>query len=224
MTVPTPSHAHETVAPGDLGRRLARRREDLGLTREETAARAGMALGYLQYLEERPTAAPGTSTLLRLAGALRTTLTELTGGEVEVPPGPARAARHAELIELTPQQCRALLATHGVGRIAVPTAEGPLVVPVNYSVVDGAIVFRTAPGTLPAQAAGCRVAFEVDRIDDVFSQGWSVLVRGLARTVTDPGAVRRLTEQARGEPWAGGRRDTWVRIEPLALSGRRITV
>src|SRR5689334_10308282 len=125
MTAPTPSNAHDATAPGDLGRRLARRREDLGFTREETAARAGMALGYLQYLEEQPTAAPGTSTLLRLAGALRTTLTELTGGEVEVPPGPGRSARQAELTELTPQQCRALLATHGVGRIAVPTVEGP---------------------------------------------------------------------------------------------------
>ncbi|MEU5095640.1 pyridoxamine 5'-phosphate oxidase family protein [Streptomyces sp. NPDC020996] len=212
------------LAAGDLGRRLARRRNRLGLSREETAARAGVAPGYLQYLEEQPAAAPGTGTLLRLAEVLGTTITELTGGEADAPPGPGRAARHAEFTELSVQECRALLSTHGVGRIAVPTVEGPLVVPVNYSLVDGAIVFSTSPGTVPAQAAGCRVAFEVDRIDDVFSQGWSVLVRGLARTVTDPDEVRRLVEGSYSEPWAGGRREVWVRIELLALTGRRITV
>ncbi|MGW6738130.1 pyridoxamine 5'-phosphate oxidase family protein [Streptomyces sp. NPDC055013] len=39
---------------------------------------------------------------------------------------------------------RSLLGPHGVGRIALSTASGPVVVPVNYSVVDGAIVFRAA--------------------------------------------------------------------------------
>ncbi|MHB9864230.1 helix-turn-helix domain-containing protein [Streptomyces sp. YIM S03343] len=224
MTAPTPSNAHEDIALGDLGRRLVQRRAQLGLTRRETAARAGMAPGYLQYLEEHPAAAPGISTLLRLAEVLHTTVTELTGGETHMPPGPGRAARHPEFTELSVQECRTLLGTHGVGRIAVPTAEGPLIVPVNYTVIDGGIVFSTAPGTVPAQADGCRVAFEIDRIDDVFSQGWSVLVRGLARAVTDPDEVHRLIDRAYSEPWAGGRRSMWVRVEPLRITGRRIRV
>ncbi|MHC3472707.1 helix-turn-helix domain-containing protein [Streptomyces sp. 7R007] len=223
MTAPTPPHIRDAPAAGDLGRRIAGRRAQLGLSRRETAARAGMAPGYLRYLEEQPAATPGISTLLRLAEVLHTTVSVLTGGDTELPPGGQRASRHPQFTELTPHECRVLLSTHGVGRVAVPTAEGPLVVPVNYSVIDGAIVFSTSPGTLPAQAAGCRVAFEVDRIDDVFSQGWSVLVRGLARTVEDPDAVARLAERVRSEPWAGGRREVWVRIEPLALTGRRIT-
>jgi nitroimidazol reductase NimA-like FMN-containing flavoprotein (pyridoxamine 5'-phosphate oxidase superfamily) len=219
-----PVGATETPPVGDLGRRIARRRTELDLTRRETATRAGMAPSYLQYLEEHPGAAPGSGVLHILAEVLHTTVTELTGGDTDLPPGAApKAARTPEFSELTVRECRALLATHGVGRIAVPTSGGPVIVPVNYSVLEGAIVFRTAPGTTPALAAGCQVAFEVDRLDDVFSQGWSVLVRGHARTVTDPDEVRRLDEEAYSEPWVGGHRDLWVRIDPHDISGRRIT-
>ncbi|CAL9663537.1 hypothetical protein SUDANB176_07108 [Streptomyces sp. enrichment culture] len=214
----------EGAPVGDLGRRLARRRTELGLTRRAVAVRAGLAPGYLRYLEEQPGAAPGTGVLIRLAGVLGTTLSRLAGGDIDLPPGPGRADRHAEFAELDTEECRALLGTHGVGRIAVPADEGPVIVPVNYSVVDGAVVFRAGPGTTPARASGHRVAFEVDRIDDALSQGWSVLVRGDARAVTDPEEVRRLDERAFSTPWAGGRREQWTRIDPLEVTGRRITV
>ncbi|MGV9452476.1 helix-turn-helix domain-containing protein [Streptomyces sp. NPDC003635] len=224
MTEQFSSKTAEFPPVGDLGRRLVQRRTLLGMSREETAARAGMATSYLRYLEEQPVVAPGMGALLRLAGALLTTVTELTGGDVERPPGPGRATPHAEFTALTTAECRALLATHGVGRLAVPAATGPAVVPVNYTVVDGAIVFRTAAGATPALAAGLPVAFEVDRIDDAFSSGWSVLVRGYARAVTDPAQVRRLAERAHSEPWAGGQRTLWIRLEPRVISGRRIAV
>ncbi|MFF4507346.1 helix-turn-helix domain-containing protein [Streptomyces sp. NPDC001401] len=224
MREQAPSQAVEGPPLGDLGRRLAARRTELGLSRRETATRAGMAPGYLQYLEERPGAAPGGGVLLRLAEVLGTTVRDLTGGNADLPHGLGEPARSPGFGELSVPECRALLSTHGVGRIAVPTASGPVVVPVNYSVVDGAIVFRTEPGSTPAQASGCQVAFEVDRIDDAFSRGWSVLVRGHARTVTDLDEIRRLADQARGAPWAGGRRDQWVHIDPLVITGRRITV
>ncbi|MFF7969886.1 pyridoxamine 5'-phosphate oxidase family protein [Streptomyces sp. NPDC007905] len=214
-----------TEAPlGDLGRRLAARRAQLGLTRRQVAARAGLAPGYLRYLEERPGAAPGPGVLVRLAEVLQTTVNELAGGAVDVPPGPGRAGRAPRFTELGPAECRSLLATHGVGRLAVSTPSGPVIVPVNYSVVDGAIVFRTASGATPSLSAGSRVAFEVDRIDDAFSQGWSVLVRGFARTVTDPREVQKLADQAHSTPWVGGSRDLWVSIDPDTVTGRRITV
>lgn len=218
------SRAVEAQALGDLGRGLATRRTELGLTVEQTADRAGMAPGYVQYLEERPGVAPGPGALLRLAEALGTTVRDLTSGDSELRHGMGRAGRDPDFSQLGVAECRDLLATHGVGRIAVPTASGPVIVPGNYSVVDGAIVFRTAPGTMPSQAAGCQVAFEVDRIHDALSSGWSVLVRGHAHTVTDAGEVRRLAELAHSTPWAGGRRDEWVRIDPVAVTGRRITV
>lgn len=209
---------------GDLGRRLALRREEIGLSRDETATRAGMAASYLQYLEEQPTAAPGAATLLRLAGALETSVLELTGGDVDLPPGLGQAGRHPKFTELSLTECRSLLSTHGVGRLAVHTVSGPVIVPVNYDFVEGVIVFRTAPDTVPSQASGSQVAFEVDRIDGAFSQGWSVLVRGQAGAVTDPDSVRQLEEQAYTTPWAGAQRDLWIRIEPLSITGRRITV
>ncbi|MEU5536184.1 pyridoxamine 5'-phosphate oxidase family protein [Streptomyces sp. NPDC020362] len=214
-----------TEAPlGDLGRRLAARRVKLELTRRQVATRAGMAVTYLRYLEEHPGAAPGSSALMKLAEALETTVSDLTGGAVDLPPGTGRAGRAPQFTWLRPGECRTLLAMHGVGRLAVPTNTGPVIVPVNYSVVDGAIVFRTARGATPSLADGCQVAFEVDRIDDAFSQGWSVLVRGPARAVLDPQEQRRYTERAYSTPWAGGSRSLWMRIDPFTVTGRRITV
>jgi nitroimidazol reductase NimA-like FMN-containing flavoprotein (pyridoxamine 5'-phosphate oxidase superfamily) len=202
---------------------MAARREELGITREQVAERAGTAVDYLRYLEERPTASPGTGFLVRLAGALETTVAALRGSDANVPPGIGRAAYHPELAELDLGECWGLLSTHGVGRVSVSTPEGPAIVPVNYTVVDGAVAFSTARGTTPALAAGAEVAFEVDHIDEALSEGWSVLVVGRAERVTDPAAVRHLVGAARSAPWAGGDRELWLRITPKRVTGRRIT-
>ncbi|MBL3668878.1 DUF1918 domain-containing protein [Streptomyces sp. M2CJ-2] len=207
--------------PGDIGRRVATERTRRGLSREETARRARMAPAYLAYLEERP-ADPSLATLIRLAAALGTSVQALRGSGVDLPPGRGTALLHPELRDLGPEDCRALLSTHGVGRIAVTTPEGPAVVPVNYEVVDDAIAFRTAPDSVPAAAVGSDVAFEVDHVDEAMSRGWSVLAVGPARVVTEPGEVRRLTERAHTAPWAGAGREMWVSIRPTRLTGRRI--
>ncbi|MCT7353872.1 DUF1918 domain-containing protein [Streptomyces sp. 15-116A] len=209
-------------SPGDIGRRVAAERERQRLTRAETARRARMAPGYLAYLEEHP-ADPSLATLIRLADALGTSVAALRGGGVDLPPGQGHALLHPQLNDLSPEECRARLSTHGVGRIAVSTPEGPVVVPVNYEVVDDAIAFRTAPNSVPAAAVGTDVAFEVDHVDEAMSQGWSVLAVGPARVVTQPEAVRRLAERAHTEAWAGGERDMWVSIRPTRLTGRRIS-
>ncbi|WNF00757.1 pyridoxamine 5'-phosphate oxidase family protein [Streptomyces luomodiensis] len=206
---------------GDLGRRIALRRAQLGLSREEVAVRAGSSPGYVRYLEESP-ADPGAGTLLRIAAALETTTTALHGYGTDLPPGLGQAGHHPQLLELDPVECRARLAAHGVGRVSVSTSRGPVIVPVNYSVIDDAVVFRTAPEASPAAAAGTEVAFEVDHIDEALSQGWSVLVVGRARQVTEPAAVRELADKAFSTPWPGGSRDLWLRIEPTSITGRRI--
>jgi nitroimidazol reductase NimA-like FMN-containing flavoprotein (pyridoxamine 5'-phosphate oxidase superfamily) len=223
MPDPFPLNVAEGSPTGDLGRRIAVRRTALDLSREETAAQAGVAASYLQYLEEFPGSAPGRGVLLRLAEVLHTTVTDLAGGDSDLTPGDGRAGSDPTFTELTVQECRELLSTHGMGRVARPTVSGPVIVPVNYSVVDGAIVYRTAPGAMPSRAAGCQVTFEIDRIDEAFAEGWSVLALGRARAVTDADDVRRLTEHAFSTPWAGGSREEWVRIDALSLTGRRIT-
>jgi transcriptional regulator with XRE-family HTH domain len=215
----------DTNATGDIGRRIAQRREELGLTREEAAARAGAAPGYLRYVEENPEATPEVNFLLRLAEALEISLGRLHGGDADLPPGTGRAGRHPELLELGPEECWDRLSTHGVGRIAVSRPDGsPAIAPVNYTVVDRAITFRTASGATPALAVGTETAFEVDHIDEALSQGWSVLVTGHADSVTDPDTVRRLADAAHTEPWAGGERELWVHVEAERLTGRRILV
>ncbi|MEU1891210.1 DUF1918 domain-containing protein [Streptomyces pristinaespiralis] len=213
----------ETPNPGDIGRRLAVERRRRGLSREETARRARISPGYLAYLEEQP-ADPTVATLLSLADALGTTATALRGAGVDLPPGQGHALLHPQLRDLSPEECRRLLSSHGVGRIAVSTPDGhPAVVPVNYEVMEDAIVFRTAPDSVPAAAVGTEVAFEVDHVDEAMSQGWSVLAVGPANVVTEPDAVRGLAQRAHTEPWAGGAREMWVSIRPTRLTGRRIT-
>ncbi|GGR84159.1 DNA-binding protein [Streptomyces humidus] len=213
---------HVTGRSADVGRRVAVERRRRNLSREETARRARMSPGYLAYLEERP-ADPSMATLIRLADALGTTVSALRGAGTDLPPGLGQAMLHPELRDLDPEECRALLSTHGVGRVAVSAPDGPAVVPVNYDVVDDAIVFRTAPDSTPAAAVGTEVAFEVDHMDEALSQGWSVLAVGPASVVTEPGAVHSLTEHAHTTPWAGGERQMWVSIRPAHLTGRRIT-
>ncbi|MGW0607700.1 DUF1918 domain-containing protein [Streptomyces sp. NPDC002640] len=205
----------------DIGRRIATERTRQGLTREETARRAGMATEYLAYLEEQ-SADPTTASLIKLAHVLGTTIVALRGGGTDRPPGRGRALLRPHLMELDPEACLARLSTHGVGRVAVSAPQGPAVVPVNYDVVDEVIVFRTAPGSIPAAAVGPEVAFEVDHVDEATSQGWSVLVVGPAHVVTEPDQVRKLADLTHTEPWAGGRRGMWVAIRPTRITGRLI--
>ncbi|MFB6439855.1 helix-turn-helix domain-containing protein [Streptomyces sp. NPDC056411] len=220
-----PGSAAEPGAPrSDLGRRAALRRQQLGLTREEVAARAAASPGYLQYVEER-SAQPGIAFLLRLASALNTTVAELTGETTDLPAGLGQAAAHPEVRVLGPAECRELLSTHGVGRVAVTTGDGtPAVFPVNYTVVDDMIAYRTQADSGPASAAGHEIALEVDHIDEAFSQGWSVLAVGPAERVTGVHAARKLDEQAYTAPWVGGGGYQWIVIRPTRITGRRIHV
>lgn len=224
MTNPeTGSGSEVSRTRSDLGRRATLRRQQMGLTREEVAVRAAASPGYLQYVEEGA-ADPGIGFMLRLAGALETTVAELVGGTMELPAGFGKAAAHPEVLVLSQAECRALLSTHGVGRIALTIDDAPAVFPVNYTVTDELIAYRTAPEAGPAAAAGQDVALEVDHIDDAFSQGWSVLVAGHALVVTHPYEIRRLEEHAHTDPWVGDGRHQWIAIHPKRITGRRIRV
>lgn len=125
---------------------------------------------------------------------------------------------------LTPEKSMELLSVHlpHVGRVALPAEGGPLILPVNYRVVDGCVVFRTAPGSkLAAATREMDVAFEADAVDQAWEEGWSVLVRGRAVEVTDPDELARL-HRLPLRPWAGGQRPHYIKILPSQISGRRI--
>jgi nitroimidazol reductase NimA-like FMN-containing flavoprotein (pyridoxamine 5'-phosphate oxidase superfamily) len=122
---------------------------------------------------------------------------------------------------MTTEQCDALLPTQRVGRVGVCTGR-PGVFPVLYSLLDGDVVFRTAPGEkLIAAALRRDVVFEIDSFDTAARTGWSVNVVGIAEEIEDPTELRRA--EALGlEPWAGEVRDRYVRIRAVEVSGRRI--
>jgi nitroimidazol reductase NimA-like FMN-containing flavoprotein (pyridoxamine 5'-phosphate oxidase superfamily) len=208
--------------PGDLSKRIARRRAELHLSIAQVAARSGLSLRYLEYLERYP-ARPAPAALRRLAAALQTTPAALLGGGANVPPGHGSRPADLRIIsKLMPDECRRLIAPGGVGRIAFTTLTGPMVVPVNFAVLADTIVVRTAEGTVIDGHADGPVALEVDHIDEALSQGWSVLVRGPAHRVTQPAELRRLQEDAAVWPWPGGEREVYVRIIPSQVTGRRI--
>ncbi|MGW6914198.1 helix-turn-helix domain-containing protein [Kitasatospora sp. NPDC054939] len=200
---------------------MARRRRELGLSRSEAAARAGMAEGFLEYLESSPSTTEAGS-LMRLADALGTTVDLLLGGDLDLPPGSGAASTRAVLTELSAAECWGRLAPGGIGRVALTTDDGPVVLPVNYRVLDGTVLFRTSTDSLLAAAPGIRIAFEVDRLDEALRTGWSVLVTGDAAVFDEPEAIEHLIRRGSPDPWAGGQRDLWVRIRPTAVTGRII--
>jgi len=115
-----------------------------------------------------------------------------------------------------------LLVGAEVGRVGVTIGALPAIFPVNYRIIDGAIVFRTSPGSkLTAATEGAVVAFEVDEHDHERRTGWSVLVVGKAEVVHDLDATFAVLD-AGLEPYADGVRTAIVRVVPSFVSGRRI--
>ena len=207
--------------PGDLGKRVSRRRKELKLTRRQLAELAGVSVPYLEHLETHPVL-PTQAALRRLAAALQTTPETLLGAGTGQPPGQARPAGHPVLQTLTAAECYDLLSPGGVGRVAFTAADGPVVLPVNYVMAGQTVIFRTAPDTLLVGYLDGPAGFEVDRLDEALSRGWSVLVTGRAVRVTSEAEVRQLEQHASVRPWAGGARDVYVRIIPRKITGRRI--
>jgi hypothetical protein len=123
---------------------------------------------------------------------------------------------------LSPAECFDLLESAVVGRVGFTSADGVMMLPVNFAVTGKTIVFRTAPDTLLAVYADAQVSFEADHFDVARREGWSVLVNGQAHTVTEEREVTSLENGTRLEPWAGGVRDVYVRIVPARITGRSI--
>jgi uncharacterized protein len=137
------------------------------------------------------------------------------------PDGEYRVGRTTVLSE---EECLALLATQAIGRIAFVDAEGqPMALPVNYVLHEHTIVFRTDPGSKLTGATRQAVAFEIDGIDPLYHEGWSVVVKGMGEDITN--AVDQWSQKIRAEalaPWAAGERSRWMIIDGPSFSGRRI--
>jgi len=97
-------------------------------------------------------------------------------------------------------ECRRLLATAAVGRVAGTSGALPVVLPLRYELDGDSIVFETGLGsTLDFVTSGSVVAFEVDNLHERGHASWTVMVTGVAERIDDHA----------------------VRLSPELISGRR---
>lgn len=123
---------------------------------------------------------------------------------------------------LSRQECLRLLSTVSVGRVGVTSDALPSVLPVNFRLADGHVLFRTGKGTkLAAATRNAVVAFEVDDFDPVAHTGWSVMVTGVARELEETDDL--LSQHGGRIPrWAPVAEDHIVAMSIELISGRRI--
>jgi nitroimidazol reductase NimA-like FMN-containing flavoprotein (pyridoxamine 5'-phosphate oxidase superfamily) len=136
------------------------------------------------------------------------------------------AAMHDGLLdELDHEDCVELLRLGNLGRIALDVDEVPVIVPVNYRLVETAhrtwVAVRTRPENL-LDRDRVPVAFEIDHVDHQAHEGWSVLVRGILLRVDHRAAG--FAELFDPMPWVAAERDRWLVIEPFSITGRRLHV
>ena len=128
-----------------------------------------------------------------------------------------------EPIELSEAQCRELLESGLVGRVAMCTPVGPHIVPINYAVVDDSVVLRTTPySILGTQARGALLAFEVDQLDSERRRGWSVVARGRAEAIIRADELNQIRGAWEPDAWADGPRNLFLRLRWSELTGRRL--
>lgn len=120
-----------------------------------------------------------------------------------------------------------LIGTVPLGRVVFTRHALPAVRPVNHLLDGEDIVLRVHDGgalaalATPSDGAGVVVAYETDDIDTRTRLGWSVVVTGYARPVTDPAQAAAYEDRLR--PWVLARQPCRVvRIRPDLVTGFRL--
>ena len=217
----TVSSLQNTIrSEGNLSRRVVRRRAELGLSLEEVGKEAGIDPGYLHYLEHHAEAHLSAGSLVLLSMALKTTPEQLLGGHPPVR-RPGATGPHPEVEPLTAEQCEVHLGMAEFGRLVYARARGPVAIPVNYEYTEGQIVMSTDPDKATWLQGLRIVGFEVDRVDEGMSEGWSVLVTGDVRTIDDPEELQRLSSLGLAS-WDDGEGHVLIAITPRQITGRVI--
>jgi uncharacterized protein len=132
-----------------------------------------------------------------------------------------------DMIDLSTEECRELLASNTFGRVAVSMGErAPVLRPVNYLFEESSqsVVFRTEVGSgFQALLHSAEATFEIDGVEEHARTGWSVIMSGVAEEVTNANDISRL-EGLDLDSWAPGSKTHWMRIQALNVSGRRIVL
>jgi hypothetical protein len=132
-------------------------------------------------------------------------------------------SRPRQALDLIPAECWDLLRGTSLGRVVFTMQAMPAIRPVNHLIDGHTIVIRSHHGsaiTGHASGDGAVVCYEADDIDPVRHTGWSVIATGLARPVTDPGAVSRYQQAL--EPWDARPMNQVIAITPQTITGIRL--
>ncbi|MEV5971472.1 pyridoxamine 5'-phosphate oxidase family protein [Streptomyces sp. NPDC051921] len=121
-----------------------------------------------------------------------------------------------------------LLGTVSLGRIVFTQHALPAIRPVNHLMDGNDVIVQLHDGATlasivaPTDAAGVVVAYEADVIDPETHIGWSVVVTGYARRVTDPGELAHFATRLR--PWIDHPDvNAALRIRPDLVTGLQLT-
>lgn len=108
------------------------------------------------------------------------------------------------------------------GRLGVIVAGRPEIYPVNHTLYEGDILFRTGSGTKLDHLLDQPISYEVDDFDPVSRTVWSVLVAGVATEIVQ---VHQVLDLLRLPvfPWEPGAKPHLVRIRPERITGRLFT-
>ena len=131
------------------------------------------------------------------------------------------------MVELGRADALRLLGSVPIGRIVFTRHALPAIRPVNHLVDQDDIIIRTHEGAALSSAAeqagpsGVVVAYEADSIDPETRLGWSVVVTGYARLITDP--AQAAAYQRVLYSWVDlADMDYTVRIRPDLVTGYRL--
>jgi hypothetical protein len=120
-------------------------------------------------------------------------------------------------------ECRRLLTTASIGRIAFTEGAMPAIQPASFAVSGDDVFIPTGLGS--KMAAGSRaavLAFEVDDYDLTERTGWNVTVLGPSRLISDPSHVTEL-DGLGVSPWAPATTHCYIALHMAVVRGRRIT-
>jgi nitroimidazol reductase NimA-like FMN-containing flavoprotein (pyridoxamine 5'-phosphate oxidase superfamily) len=121
------------------------------------------------------------------------------------------------VVRLSPEECWELLETEEFGRLAYRLVDEVHIVPINYVVNGGSLLFRTASGNkLLAAALHSDVALEIDWHDD--ATAWSVVARGHLRQLEEDEGHR--VDSLPLHPWVATLKYDVIELTPEVVTGR----
>ncbi|WP_284974914.1 pyridoxamine 5'-phosphate oxidase family protein [Arthrobacter sp. efr-133-TYG-104] len=125
--------------------------------------------------------------------------------------------------ELSQEQCWELLRSYTTGRFGFVQEGRIMILPVNYLVDGQSIYFRTSEdGSISEAVPSLETSFQIDDSRPARSEGWSVLISGPSSRVEDPDLLTRLWGKNMAEPWGGGARYLFIRIQGYRVTGRHV--